>query len=90
LFGNIIIDFFTTKQYICQIFFHIFSYQAEHARAHPEADFEFKIIDRGSTSGKFPTSLDRKEQQALDRLGGPTNKSNPNGGASNKKNVINK
>ncbi|MFH6959388.1 DUF6443 domain-containing protein [Flavobacterium aquidurense] len=64
--------------------------QAEHARAHPDADFEFKIIDRGSTSGKFPTSLDRKEQQALDRLGGPTNKSNPNGGASNKKNVINK
>lgn len=64
--------------------------QAEHARANPNADFEFKIIDRGSTSGKFPTSLDRKEQQALDRLHGPTNKSNPNGGASNKKNVIKK
>jgi len=64
--------------------------QAEHARAHPEADFEFKIIDRGSARGEFPTSLDRKEQQALDRLNGPTNKSNPNGGTSNKKNVIKK
>jgi hypothetical protein len=37
---------------------------------------------------KSPTSLDTKEQRALDKLKGPTNKSNPNGGASNKKNVI--
>ncbi|PKW20465.1 DUF6443 domain-containing protein [Flavobacterium lindanitolerans] len=62
--------------------------QAEHARAHPNADFEFKIIDRGNTKGNFPTSLDVKEQKALEKLGGPTNKSNPTGGASNKKNVI--
>lgn len=62
--------------------------QAEHARAHPNADFDFKIIDRGNTNGNFPTSLDIKEQKALNKLGGPTNKSNPLGGASNKKNVI--
>ena len=62
--------------------------QAEHARSHPNADFKFEIIDRGSAKGSFPTSLDVKEQQALNKLNGPTNKSNPNGGTSNKKNVI--
>jgi RHS repeat-associated protein len=62
--------------------------QKEHARANPDADFDFKIIDRGSANGKFPTSLDIKEQKALDKLGGPTNKGNPSGGASNKKNVV--
>lgn len=64
------------------------SRQAEHARANPNADFQFKVIDRGSAKGNFPTSLDVKEQQALNKLNGPTNKSNVNGGASNKKNVI--
>lgn len=64
--------------------------QKEHARANPDSDFDFEIIDRGSADGDFPTVLDRKEQKALDNLGGPTNKSNPNGGASNKKNVIKK
>ena len=64
------------------------SRQAEHARANPNADFDFKIINKGSANGNFPTSLDVKEQQALEKIGGPTNKSNPNGGASNKKNVI--
>ena len=58
----------------------------EHARAHPNSDFEFKIIDRGKP-GK---DLNVKEQKALDNRGGPTNKSNPNGGTSNKKNVIKK
>lgn len=62
--------------------------QAEHARAHPDSYFRFKVIDNGSARGSFPTSLDVKEQKALNKLGGPTNKSNPNGGASNKKNVI--
>jgi len=64
--------------------------QAEHARAHPDSHFRFKVIDNGSPKGNFPTSLDLKEQKALDKLGGPTNKSNPTGGASNKKNVIKK
>lgn len=62
--------------------------QKEHARDYPDSDFEFEIIDRGSDKGRFPTDLDRKEQRALNSMGGPTNKSNPNGGTSNKKNVI--
>lgn len=64
--------------------------QQEHARANPDSDFEFQIIDRASPKGKFPTNLDKAEQKALDAFGGPTNKSNPNGGTSNKKNVIKK
>jgi RHS repeat-associated protein len=60
--------------------------QKEHARAHPDSDFEFEIIDRGKP-GK---NLDLKEQKHIDAGGGPTNKSNPNGGLSNKKNVIKK
>lgn len=60
--------------------------QSEHARENPKSKFKFKIIDRG-TPGK---DLDMKEQKALDARGGPTNKSNPNGGTSNKKNVIRK
>lgn len=62
--------------------------QAEHARANPDSHFKFKVIDKGSANGNFPTSLDMKEQKALNKLGGPTNKSNPSGAASNKKNVI--
>lgn len=58
----------------------------EHARAHPNADFEFKIIDKGTRG----INLDLKEQKALDARGGPTNKSHPNGGTSNKRNVIKK
>jgi hypothetical protein len=60
--------------------------QKEHARANPKADFKFKEIDKGKP-GK---DLNLKEQKALDARGGPTNKSNPNGGTSNKKNVIKK
>jgi RHS repeat-associated protein len=60
--------------------------QAEHARANPKSDFEFEIIDKG----KQGRNLDLKEQKAIDARGGPTNKSNPNGGLSNKKNVIKK
>ncbi|ANH81958.1 hypothetical protein A8C56_14155 [Niabella ginsenosidivorans] len=60
--------------------------QKEHARANPRSDFEFKKIDRGRPG----RNLDKKEQRALDKRGGPTNKPNPNGGTSNKKNVIKK
>jgi hypothetical protein len=63
--------------------------QKEHARKHPESDFEFEIIDEG-TAGKHPSDLDFKEQKALDAEGGKTNKSNPNGATSNKKDVIKK
>tara|TARA_R110002096_G_scaffold356588_2_gene549823 strand:- start:862 stop:1773 length:912 start_codon:yes stop_codon:yes gene_type:complete len=64
--------------------------QKEHARNNPDSEFDFDIIDRGDPKGDFPTNLDIKEQLQLDKLGGPTNKSNPNGGTSNKKNVIKK
>lgn len=64
--------------------------QSEHARANPDSDFSFRIIDRGDPGGDFPTDLDIKEQRALDLRGGPRNKSNPNGQTSNKKNVIRK
>ena len=60
--------------------------QGEHARANPNSRFQFKKID----SGRPGKNLDIKEQRALDARGGPTNKSNPNGGTSNKKNVIKK
>lgn len=60
--------------------------QAEHARKYPDSDFEFKIIDKGKP-GK---ELNIKEQMALDARGGPTNKTYPNGGTSNKKMVIKK
>lgn len=60
--------------------------QKEHQRDHPDSDFEFQQIDRGKP-GK---DLNSKEQKHIDAGGGPTNKSNPNGGLSNKKNVIRK
>jgi hypothetical protein len=60
--------------------------QKEHGRANPDADYEFQQIDRARPG----RSLDKKEQKHLDLNGGPTNKSNPNGGTSNKKNVIRK
>jgi hypothetical protein len=58
--------------------------QQEHARANPDADFEFEIIDR-AVPGK---ALDQAEQRHINANGGPTNKSNPNGRLSNKKNQI--
>ena len=60
--------------------------QKEHQRNNKDADYEFEIIDRGKP-GK---NLDAKEQKYIDAGGGPTNKSNPNGGLQNKKNVIRK
>jgi RHS repeat-associated protein len=60
--------------------------QKEHKKANPEADYEFTQIDKGKP-GK---DLNQKEQKHLDKMGGPTNKSNPSGGTSNKKNVIKK
>jgi len=62
----------------------------EHDRNHPDSKFDFEPIDRGNKKGKFPTDLDKKEQKHLDRLGGPANKSNPDGKTSNKKNIIRK
>jgi len=56
----------------------------EHQRKNPDADYEFNILERGKP-GK---DLDKKEQKHIDEGGGPTNKSNPNGGLENKRNQI--
>jgi len=60
--------------------------QTEHDRNYPYSDFEYTIIDRGH-SGQ---DLNQREQMALDDRNGPTNKSHPEGGTSNKRNVIRK
>lgn len=58
----------------------------EHQRANKDADYEFEVLERGKP-GK---DLSQKEQKHIDAGGGPTNKSNPNGGLSNKINAIRK
>ncbi len=64
--------------------------KGEHKRVNPKSKFEFMELERGNPTGDFPTDLDIKEQKWLDFYKGPTNKSNPKGGTSNKKNVIKK
>jgi hypothetical protein len=49
--------------------------QAEHARANPDADFEFEILGRAKPGRK----LSRLEEYWIRELGGPTNRSNPGG-----------
>lgn len=56
----------------------------EHQRKNPDADYDFEVLERGN-AGK---DLDEKEQKHIDEGGGPTNKSNPNGGLENKRNQI--
>ncbi len=56
--------------------------QSEHARKHPDADFEFTIVDRGKP-GK---DLTVKEQKHIDIRGGAKTKKNPNGKLSNQRN----
>ena len=53
--------------------------QSEHARANPDADFEFEIIGRANPG----TELDRMEEFFIRQGGGPTNLGNPNGGLAN-------
>ncbi|KTR42106.1 hypothetical protein NS263_02705 [Curtobacterium oceanosedimentum] len=53
----------------------------EHARANPDAIYEYRVIDRG-TPGQH---LDRLEEYHIRRLGGPTNKGNPDGLLENKR-----
>jgi hypothetical protein len=55
--------------------------QAEHARANPDADFEFEIIGRANPG----TDLDRLEEFYIRQGGGPTNLSNPGGGLANRR-----
>jgi hypothetical protein len=58
--------------------------QKEHGRANPEADYEFKEVDRAEPG----RPLREAEQRQITERGGPTNRSNPNGGTSNKRNEI--
>lgn len=53
--------------------------QAEHARANPDADFEFEIIGRAEPG----VELDRLEEYFIRQGGGPTNISHPDGGLAN-------
>lgn len=53
--------------------------QIEHSRAYPGCDFRFDRLE----SGVAPEMLDRYEEAWIRDLGGPTNKSHPNGGLSN-------
>ncbi len=56
----------------------------EHRRANPDSDFEFEEIERAEPG----QSLREAEQRQITQHGGPTNKSNPDGGTSNKRNEI--
>ena len=53
--------------------------QDEHARAYPGCQFDFSRLQ----SRVAPEMLDRYEEAWIRDLGGPTNKSHPNGGLSN-------
>ena len=55
--------------------------QAEHARDNPNALFEFDELGRAHPG----TELDRLEEYHIRQLGGPTNKSNPDGLLANKR-----
>ena len=59
--------------------------QAEHARAFPDADFEFRVLQRVDRG----LSLDVAEESWIRQLGGPTNKLNPNGLLSNRRYQMN-
>jgi uncharacterized protein RhaS with RHS repeats len=58
--------------------------QKEHARNNPDAKYRFKEVDRAEPG----QPLRKAEQRQIDNRGGPTNRSNPNGGASNRRNEI--
>jgi RHS repeat-associated protein len=55
--------------------------QIAHGRANPSADFEFAELGRARPG----RALDVLEEDFIRQGGGPTNKSNPNGGLSNKR-----
>jgi RHS repeat-associated protein len=55
--------------------------QSEHARANPNADYEFSILGRA----KPGQDLDLLEERHIRQGGGPINKSNPSGALENKR-----
>lgn len=56
-----------------------------HARDNPDADYEFEELGKE----KPGVDLDRLEEDWIRAGGGPTNKSNPNGGLENKRHQMN-
>jgi RHS repeat-associated protein len=60
--------------------------QRDHRRANPDANYTFEEIDRAEPG----LPLRQAEQRQLDAHGGPTNRSNPNGGTENQRNEIRK
>ena len=58
--------------------------QRDHARKNPDADYEYEIVERA----ELGQPLRHAEQKHITKEGGPTNKSNPNGGTENKRNEI--
>jgi len=58
--------------------------QRDHSRANPDADYEFDVVDRAEPG----QALRQAEQRQLTAHGGPTNRSNPNGGTENRRNEI--
>ncbi|HYG29066.1 MAG TPA: RHS repeat-associated core domain-containing protein [Allosphingosinicella sp.] len=58
--------------------------QTDHGRANPHAEYEFERLDRAEPG----QALREAEQRQIDLHGGPTNRSNPNGGTENRRNEI--
>ncbi len=58
--------------------------QQEHARDNPDAQYKFTEKERAAPG----QPLREAEQRHITAKGGPTNKKNPNGGTSNKRNEI--
>ncbi|MGD9428852.1 RHS repeat-associated core domain-containing protein [Arthrobacter russicus] len=59
--------------------------QKEHGRNTPSSNFDFDVVGRAPQG----VELDKLEEDFIRRCGGPTNKSNPNGGLSNKRYEMN-
>jgi uncharacterized protein RhaS with RHS repeats len=58
--------------------------QRDHRRANPDANYRFEEIDRAEPG----QALRQAEQRQITAHGGPTNRSNPNGGTENRRNEI--
>jgi uncharacterized protein RhaS with RHS repeats len=58
--------------------------QNEHARNNPNADYKYNVLERAKPGNEARQA----EQRQIDAHGGPTNKSNPNGGTENLRNEI--
>ncbi len=58
--------------------------QRDHTRHNPDAEYDYDVIDRAEPG----QALREAEQRHITAHGGPTNRSNPNGGTENRRNEI--